>query len=346
MPRLRRTAPDQPGWTRRRAGRGFAYLDERGVRLPREDVVRVRALVIPPAWSDVWICPDPEGHLQAVGTDDAGRRQYLYHPRWRERQDRRKHERALDLAQVLPAARERVDADLRRRRLTPERVLAAGFRLLDLGALRIGGERYARENGTYGLVTLRREHVAIQGRRVRVGFVGKAGKEQLLDLDDAALRRAARDLLGRDDPDDRLLAWHDGERWHPVSGRDVNAYVQQVTGLGVSAKDLRTLRATVVAAAALGSVGEVPPGRAARRRLVAAAVREVAEHLGNTPAVARTSYVDPRVLDAVLDGEAVPVPPLGAGDLPAVMRCEAALVSWLRPAAPGAPPGRPPPRRR
>ncbi|MDQ2624069.1 MAG: DNA topoisomerase IB, partial [Actinomycetota bacterium] len=159
--RLRRSDPDKPGWTRRRAGRGFVYLDADGARLPDDDIDRIKELVIPPAWRDVWICPFPNGHIQALGTDDAGRRQYLYHPQWRARQDKLKHDHVLDVGRRLPTARERVRTDLQRAGLPRERVLALAFALLDVAYLRIGNESYARDNGSYGLSTLRRKHAKV-----------------------------------------------------------------------------------------------------------------------------------------------------------------------------------------
>jgi DNA topoisomerase IB len=330
VPRLRRTSPAQRGWTRRRAGRGFVYLDERGARLPPEEVARIKALAIPPAWRDVWICPWPNGHLQAVGTDDAGRRQYLYHEAWCARRDRQKHDRVIALAARLPAARAVVTADLDRAGMPLERALAAGFRLLDLGALRIGGERYARQHGTYGLVTLRREHVRLEPGRVRIAFLGKANREQEIEVADRALRAAVEVLLARPlDAGDRLLAWRDDTAWHEVTSKDINDYVRAVTGLDVTAKDLRTLRATVIAAASLARAGQGAGSAGQRRRVVAEAVRAVAEHLGNTPVVARTSYIDPRVVDAYLGGAAVVVPAADEGSVESFQLGEAALVEWL-----------------
>jgi DNA topoisomerase IB len=300
MPRLRRSSPLQPGWTRRRAGRGFVYLDAGGSRLDGAAVARIRALAIPPAWSAVWICPWPNGHLQAVGTDQAGRRQYLYHPAWRRARDRLKHERALDLAERLPAAREVVAAHLALPRMPRERALATAFRLIDLGCFRVGGEQYAQANGTFGVATLRRDHVRLRRRQVLVDFVGKGGAEWTAALDDAAVYGSVRALLASRNVGPELLAWRDGRRWHDVTSADVNAYVQEVAGPGITAKDFRTWHGTVAAAHALAVRNEVR-GVTARRRAVTAAMRDVADLLGNTPAVARASYVDPRLVDLFLD---------------------------------------------
>lgn len=270
MPRTRRSSPDQPGWTRRRAGRGFVYLDQDGARLPEDDAQRVRDLVIPPAWTDVWVCPWPNGHLQAVGTDDAGRRQYLYHPDWRARRDAEKFDRMLRFGKALARARELVVADLGREGMPLERACAAAVRLLDLGYFRIGNDVYADEHGSFGLTTLERRHVR---------------------------RRRGEDL--------RLLSYKDGRSWRSVLPDLVNAYVRESTGLEATAKDFRTWHATVLAAAALAETPEPGETRTSRKRAVAGAMREVASFLGNTPALARSSYVDPRVVEAYEAGRTI-----------------------------------------
>src|SRR5215204_234794 len=197
MPRLRRVSPDSLGWTRRRCGKGFTYLDEHGRRLSAVDVARCRALVIPPAWQDVWICPAPNGHIQALGTDVAGRRQYLYHPAWREQRDQAKHARVIDVAGRLPAARAMVAKDLAQRGMPRARALALAFRLLDIGFFRIGGEDYAEENGSYGLATIERQHVRIDGDQVVFDYVAKSGQQRLVLVEDAAVLDAVRTLLRR-----------------------------------------------------------------------------------------------------------------------------------------------------
>ena len=197
MPRLRRVSPDKPGWTRRRHGKGFTYLDEDGRRLAVTDVARIKALVIPPAWEDVWICPAPNGHIQAVGTDVAGRRQYLYHPTWREQRDEAKHVRVVDVAARLPAARSTVADHLALPGMPKERALALAFRLLDIGFFRIGGEGYAEENGSYGLATIEQQHVRIDGDAVVFDYVAKSGQARLVAVEDAAVVDAVRTLLRR-----------------------------------------------------------------------------------------------------------------------------------------------------
>lgn len=305
MARLRRTSPDQPGWTRRRAGRGFVYLDSHGVRLPDPDAERVRSLVIPPAWDDVWITPYENGHLQAVGTDDAGRRQYLYHPDWRSRRDAEKFDRMLEFGRALSRARELVVADLGREGMPLERACAAAVRLLDLGYFRIGNDVYADENGSFGLTTLERRHVRRHQDRLVFTFVGKSGIEHEIEIDDAVVVEAIEVMRRRRSTDPSLLAYKDGRSWRSILPELVNAYVRDSTGLDATAKDFRTWHATVLAAAALAESPEPGETKASRKRAVAAAMKEVAEFLGNTPTLARSAYVDPRVVDAYEEGRTI-----------------------------------------
>lgn len=300
--RLRRVDPNSPGWTRRRSGRGFSYLDERGERLPDDAARRCRCLAIPPAWVDVWICPWPNGHLQAVGTDAAGRRQYLYHPAWREWRNTMKFSRALEFGSALPAARVRVAGDLALPGMPKERALATGFRLLDRTGVRIGGETYAETNGTVGIATLRREHVSTRAGLVRLRFPGKGGREQDITIEDPGLVESVRVMLARRSGGPELLAWRSGRSWVDIRSADLNGYIREVTGCIATAKDFRTWQATVRALAALSAAEP----RAGRRRAVAQAMRTVSDHLGNTPTVARASYVAPDLVDAFLDGESLP----------------------------------------
>lgn len=306
MPRLRRVRSGDPGWTRRAAGRGFTYLDEAGRRITDpEAIARCRDLVIPPAWRDVWICPAPNGHIQAMGTDDAGRRQYLYHPQWRARRDRLKHDHVVHLARRLPAARRTVAADLARPELDRAKVLALAFRLLDEAYFRAGGEAYAKENGSFGLATLRREHVRIADDGVWFAYPAKSGQWREAQVRDPDVRVAVRDLLRRDDDQPDLLAWRNGDGgWHDVTTADILEDVKARLGPEARPKDFRTWHGTVLAAAALAQ-HEVPRSERARRRVVAQAVREVAEELGNTPAVCRASYIDPRVIDLWERGQSI-----------------------------------------
>ena len=324
MPRLRTVSPRSRGWTRRRDGDDVVYLDAEGAPLRREDAERVRALVIPPAWQEVWICPHPNGHIQAVGTDEAGRRQYLYHPHWRERRDRAKHERVVDVARRLPGAREVVAEHLALPGMPRERALATAFRLLDLGFFRVGGETYAEANSTFGLATIECRHVRVEGPLVRFEYVAKSSKDRSLALRDEAVRASVQVMLERDAPPDAdLLAWRDDEgSWHDVTSSDINGYVKDVVGevrptaatsagsrtdgpVDVSAKDFRTWHATVLAAVALAVSTHAATSAAARKRAVSRAMQEVSAYLGNTPTVARASYVDPRVVDLFEDGTTI-----------------------------------------
>jgi DNA topoisomerase-1 len=306
VPRLRRTSPDQPGWTRRRSGKGFVYLDEHGDRLPEDDAQRVRDLVIPPAWEDVWITPFDNGHLQAVGTDEAGRRQYLYHPEWRSRRDAAKFDRMVEFGRALSKARELVLADLGRDGMPLERACAAAVRLLDLGYFRIGNDVYAADNGSFGLTTLERRHVRRHQDRLIFTFVGKSGVEHRIEIDDEVVVEAIEVMRRRRSLDDpSLLAYKDRRSWRSVLPELVNDYVRASTGLDATAKDFRTWHATVLAAAALAETPEPGETKASRRRAVSGAMKEVASFLGNSATLARTSYVDPRVVDAYEEGRTI-----------------------------------------
>ncbi|MFD8415222.1 DNA topoisomerase IB [Streptomyces sp. NPDC059650] len=304
--RLRTSHPHAPGWRRVRHGRGFRYLDTRNRPLPEADRQRIRALAIPPAWRDVWICPWPNGHIQAMGTDAAGRRQYLYHQAFREQQDAAKHQHVQDAARSLPRLREHVAHDLAGRGLTRVRVLACMTRLLDLGFLRIGGERYVRDNGSFGLSTLLREHTACARGEIRLDFPAKSGRTVTLALVDHQAHKVVRALLRRKDPGPRLFAYREDGAWHEVHAEDLNAYLRDRSGQDVTAKDFRTWYATVLAAVALAvSEDTAKASRALRSRVVARAVREVSDYLGNTPAVCRASYIDPRVIELYEDGRTI-----------------------------------------
>ncbi|WP_193608772.1 DNA topoisomerase IB [Nocardioides lijunqiniae] len=305
MPRLRRTSPDQPGWTRRRAGKGFVYLDQAGDRLPPEDAQRVRDLVIPPAWKDVWVTPHENGHLQAVGTDDAGRRQYLYHPVWRAKRDAEKFDRMQEFGRALVKARELVLTDLGREGMPLERACAAAVRLLDLGYFRIGNDVYADTHGSFGLTTLERRHVKKHQDRLVFTFVGKSGVDHRIEIDDVTVIEAIEIMRRRRGGDLRLLAYRNGRSWRSILPDLVNEYVRASTGLEATAKDFRTWHATVLAAAALAETQEHGETQASRKRAVAGAMKEVSEFLGNTPTLARSSYVDPRVIEAYEEGKTI-----------------------------------------
>jgi DNA topoisomerase IB len=305
VPRLRRTSPEQPGWTRRRAGRGFVYLDQAGQRLPEEDAQRVRDLVIPPAWREVWVTPHENGHLQAVGTDDAGRRQYLYHPVWRAKRDAEKFDRMQEFGRALVKARELVVADLGREGMPLERACAAAVRLLDLGYFRIGNDVYADTHGSFGLTTLERRHVKRHQDRLVFAFVGKSGVDHRIEIDDVTVIEAVEIMRRRRADDPRLLAYKDARSWRSILPDLVNEYVRSSTGLDATAKDFRTWHATVLAAAALAETEEHGETQASRKRAVAGAMKEVSEFLGNTPTLARSSYVDPRVIEAYEEGKTI-----------------------------------------
>ncbi|MFL6155997.1 MAG: DNA topoisomerase IB [Marmoricola sp.] len=300
--RLRRTTPQQPGWRRVRRGRGFSYLDAAGQPLAAADVERVKALVIPPAWVDVWICPFPNGHLQCVGQDEAGRRQYLYHPAWREQQDAKKFERVMELARRLPGARRQLQAALARTG-PPDRetALAAAVRLVDLGCFRLGDDAYTETYGSHGLTTLQCRHVQTTGGGLVFDFVGKSGVEHLIEIDDRALVRTVTAMRARRRGDARLLAYRGPSRWEEIASDDVNQAIRDFVGLDVTAKDFRTWHGTVRVAATLASQ-ERGASATERARQVRKAVADAADLLGNTPTVARGSYVNPRVIDLFEDG--------------------------------------------
>ncbi|WP_243723250.1 DNA topoisomerase IB [Actinomadura sp. 7K507] len=266
---------------------------------------RIRSLVIPPAWTDVWICPDADGHIQAIGTDAAGRRQYLYHEAWREQRDREKHEHVLELADRLPKVRDTLTEHLAGRGYARERVLAAAVRLIDLGFFRIGGETYAAENGTFGLATVLREHVTCGRREVAFEYPAKGAKERYQSVAEEDVCKVVSGLKRRRDGSPELLAYRTRDGWHDVTTTDINDFVREVTGGDFTAKDFRTWHATVLAAVGLAVSVRAGDSDTARKRAVVRVVKEVAAYLGNTPAVARASYIDPRVIDLYQDGRTI-----------------------------------------
>ncbi|AWB89055.1 DNA topoisomerase [Salinibacterium hongtaonis] len=301
MPRLRTTNPSHPGWTRRRRGTGYSLLNESGgaVTSPYERE-RVDALAIPPAWTDVWISPHRNGHIQACGTDASGRRQYIYHEQWQRSRARAKYDRALELAERLPRARAQVTRDLRGEPGTRDRALAVAFRLLDSAYLRVGSERYAQLHGSKGLTTLEGSDAHVSADTVVLEFVGKSAMDWSSRTEDPDLAAAIRSLKTRG-PHSRLLAWKDGNRWRALRPEEVNDYVRARTGGDFTAKDFRTLHGTIIAARELAALGTQPKA-AATKRAINEAVRATAHLLGNTPAVARSTYIDPRVIDRFRSG--------------------------------------------
>jgi DNA topoisomerase-1 len=299
---LRYATDDRSGLRRRRSGRGFTYLDTDGRTVTDErELRRIRRLAIPPAWTEVWISPDPRGHIQATGRDARRRKQYRYHERWREVRDETKYERMLEFAKALPRIRRRVRRDLARSRLVRERVLATIVRLLETSLIRIGNDEYARENSSYGLTTLRDKHVRVAGARVTFRFRGKSGKEHEVDVRDPRVARVIRRL--QELPGQELFCYVDenGEV-RTVDSADVNDYLREISGDDFSAKDFRTWAGTVLAARELCAAGKADGPRAARRGLTRA-VKAVAARLGNTPAVCRRCYIHPVVMRAYLDGK-------------------------------------------
>ncbi|MFG1614329.1 DNA topoisomerase IB [Nonomuraea wenchangensis] len=296
MPELRPSDHSEPGIVRRRRGRGFSYADPDGspVRDP-ETLARIKALAIPPAWTDVWICTDPRGHLQAVGTDAAGRLQYRYHDLWREQQDRAKFDHVLEVAERLPEFRKTVDEQLQGRGLTRQRVLAAAARLLDIGFFRIGGESY----DSYGLATLRMEHLTFSKGYVVFSYQAKGDIPREVEVADPGACAVLRSLKRVGGKEGELLRYRRDGDWADVRSEDINDYLKEIIGYEVSAKDFRTWHATVLAAVGLAvSRPAVRLGPTKKKRAVTRVMREVAEYLGNTPTVARASYVDPRVIEA------------------------------------------------
>ncbi|HEY1612015.1 MAG TPA: DNA topoisomerase IB [Paraburkholderia sp.] len=309
--RLTRSSDETCGYTRRLSGKRFAYFDGDGKRIRDADVIaRIDALAIPPAYTDVWICPDESGHLQATGRDARGRKQYRYHPSWRDQRDRDKFGKLAGFARALPRIRARVAADLRLRGLPRDKVVAAIVRLLDSTLVRIGNAEYVRENASYGLTTLRKRHLRSEGRTLQLCFNGKHGIAHEVTIDDAAVARVVRRCAGL--PGRELFRYTAGDGTHKVTAADVNAWLHEAAGEAFTAKDYRTWAASAVALDLLRAA-EPPRSNTAARRTIAQVAREVAVLLRNTPAVCRNSYIHPTVVEAFI-----------AGALPA-LRCRVRL---------------------
>ncbi|HET7800434.1 MAG TPA: DNA topoisomerase IB [Humibacillus xanthopallidus] len=302
--RLRRSDIEGPGIRRVRRGKGFGYVGANGEPITPEDRERAKTLVIPPAWQDVWISPYRNGHIQAVGTDDAGRRQYLYHDAWHEARGREKHDRVLQLAKRLPAARKHVASELRESGFSRRRVTAAGLRMLDAGLFRSGGDEYETEHGSHGVATLLRSHVSVSGEDISFEFPAKSGQLREAVMSDQLLARIVLSLKRSNYPGERLLAYRDKLGWHELHSSDLNAAFKDIVGEEFTVKDLRTWAATVTAAVSLAQIGPSETERELKRA-EKDTMKVVSEHLGNTPAVARRSYVDPRVLDEYAVGRTI-----------------------------------------
>jgi len=304
--RLRRSDCSAQGLHRVRRGRGFSYEDSDGDRVRDPDtVLRIKELAIPPAWEEVWICPDPLGHLQATGVDAAGRKQYLYHPRWRENQDRKKFDHMVGFAHELPGVRRRVLRVLRSDRgagVDETSVLACAIRLLDVGLFRVGSEEYADDEGGTGLATVLKQSVTVNDGELVFDYLAKGGVRRVQAVQDPPVVEVVQALKRRRGGGEQLLAYKEGRRWHDVRSEQINDYLKSLAGDAYSAKDFRTWNATVLAAVSLAADGREATSATARKRAINGAVRGVAEVLGNTPAVARRSYIDPRVFDRYLSG--------------------------------------------
>ena len=302
---LRYSSDTQPGIRRRGAGRGFTYRDPAGKRITdRRTLERIRAIAVPPAWTDVWICAVPEGYIQATGRDARGRKQYRYHRRWSEHRDDAKFERLVAFAAALPRIRRQVARDLERAGLPHEKVVAAVVRLLELTLIRVGNDEYARLNRSFGITTLRNRHVQLDGSSVRFRFRGKSGRQHEVDIRDrrmAGIVRRCQELPGQ-----QLFQYVDGDgQVVEVGSNDVNDYLGKASGGPFTAKDFRTWAGTVLAYRALRSQLQ-PESTTVAQRNVLAAIRETAERLGNTEAVCRASYVHPAITRAYLEGEIAP----------------------------------------
>ncbi|HSH22645.1 MAG TPA: hypothetical protein VK975_01115, partial [Acidimicrobiales bacterium] len=296
---LRYVSDAMPGLTRRRQGRGFSYRRPDGSLVGERERARIEAIVIPPAWTDVWICPWENGHIQATGRDDRGRKQYRYHARWREVRDATKYDSLASFGRTLPEVRARVEADMTRRGLPEEKVLAAVVRLLDETLIRIGNDEYAETNESYGLTTLQDDHAEVVGSSLALEFGGKSGTEFDVVVRDRRLARIVKQC--QDLPGEDLFQYVDGDRIVDVTSTHVNAYLREVAGPDRSAKDFRTWGGTVVAAETLAGVGGYSTKTEADRNVVAA-IDAAAERLGNTRAVCRSCYVHPRIPEAYVEG--------------------------------------------
>ena len=306
-PRLRRINCNGPGITRRRYGKGYSYRAADGSKITdAETVERINQLAIPPAWRNVWISPVPNGHIQATGIDDAGRRQYIYHPRWRELKDREKFDRALDFGDALPKARPAITRILRSEGPSEQRAYAAAFRLIEDAGLRIGNEEYAQTNGSFGVTTIQIRHLRVRGSVIELDFPAKSGQQWTGNIEDPDLAEALKPLLKNREPDEQVLGYVDDDgEFTPISSAGLNDFIREQCGEDFTAKDFRTWQGTVAAAIALAAHPPEHSSPTARKKAVAAAMREVAEHLGNTATIARKSYVDPRIIDRFMNGETI-----------------------------------------
>jgi DNA topoisomerase I len=329
VPGLLRSDLRNPGITRARSIEGFRYCDPAGADITQEEtLLRIGALVIPPAWKNVWISPDPLGHIQATGVDGRGRTQYRYHQLWREQRDTQKFAHMLRFAHALPALRAATLRDLKRRGLDHDRVVAGAVRLIDLGLFRIGGEKYAELDHHYGATTLEKRHVRVTRAGMKFDYVAKEGKHRAIIVRDKAVLPTVRALAHNDNGLDTLFCYSRGGGWHILHSHDVSTYIAARAGAHFTAKEFRTWNATVLMALVLANAGPSPTGRN-RKSVIAASIREVAAWLGDTPSVARASYIDPRLINHYeSEGELPTIPALPTA-LPAPAEAETAVAALL-----------------
>jgi DNA topoisomerase I len=328
VPGLTRSDPHGPGITRERISGGFRYHDPSGAEVTSPETLhRIGALGIPPAWKDVWISPDPLGHIQATGVDSRGRTQYRYHQVWREQRDAQKFAHMLRFAAALPALRSATVADLGGRRLDRDRVTAAAVRLIDLGLFRIGGEKYAELDHHYGATTLQKHDVTVTRDGVAFDYIAKEGKRRTITVTDDAVRSVVRALIRSDSTSDLLFSFQDGDTWRPLHSHEVSNYIAARSGGHFTAKEFRTWNATVLMALLLANSDPAPTARS-RKSTITAAVRGVADWLGDTPAVARASYIDPRVISRYSSDGQLAIPQLPAV-LPAAAEAEFSVAALL-----------------
>ena len=326
---LVRSDPRGPGISRAKVGAGFRYRDPSGTDVTdAETLLRIGALAIPPAWTGVWISPDPLGHIQATGVDGRGRTQYRYHQLWREQRDAQKFAHMLRFASALPALRTATLQDLKRRHLDRDRVAAGAVRLIDLGLFRIGGEKYAELDHHYGATTLEKRHVHVTRGALTFDYIAKEGKHRAVSITDAAILPTVRTLARSSNGLAALFAWEHGDAWQPLRSHDVSSYIAERAGGHFTAKEFRTWNATVLMALVLANAEPAAAART-RTRVIAASVREVAGWLGDTPAVTRASYIDPRLISRYeSEGQLAAIPALPAV-LPAAAEAEAAVAALL-----------------
>ena len=327
VPELVRIDPHGPGLTRARNGDGFRYRDPSGAEITQAEALdRIRSLRIPPAWADVWISPEPLGHIQATGVDSRGRTQYLYHQLWREQRDVQKFDHMLRFARALPELRAAALSDLKARGLHRERVAAGAVRLIDLGLFRVGGEKYAELDHHYGATTLLKQHVTLTRDGMAFDYIAKAGQHRMITISDQQVQPTVRALARQDNGLAPLFCYENAGIWHVLHSHQVNDYIAARAGGHFTAKEFRTWNATVLMALVLANA---EPSARNRRRVITAGVQEVARWLGDTTAVTRGSYIDPRLITRYETEGQRPMIPAVPAALPAPAEAEDAVAAWL-----------------